>query len=131
MISVEVKQSAPFSSFIKELSNVKNNPMLLAEKIKEQILSKLLQQLNAYIVPFDVLNAYPFLEDKAQLYIDYSQALIVTSAPDGVSIEIDKRILQSKGLPPFLFKLLEYGDELIPALAHVRPVMQAVGHIKL
>jgi len=129
MLDVEVQENTTPFSFQEALLKIKNQPELLGNKIKEQMVAKLVMQLNAYIVPFEVVQAYPFFQDKTQLLIGYKDAIIVRYEENSVSVEIDKNVLKRHNLPENLYQLLEFGNELIPPLPHIRPVIYAVNQL--
>lgn len=96
----------------------------LAEKICNQIGKALRQQLNAWQVPANVLSSYAFLADKASLVSNYIDSLDVLSDGNGnISLAMNRNTLEEKGLPSNIHKLLEYGNESIPPLPHIRPIL--------
>ena len=96
----------------------------LTEKIKDQIGQALLSQLNNWQIPSNVMASYPFFGNKPKLVSIYLECLDVLDDGKGnISLAMNKKMLKEKKLPGNLHKLLEYGNQDIPPLPHIRPVL--------
>ena len=99
----------------------------LIEKIKAQIGKALQSQLNSWQPSPSVIASYPFLADKTTLVTNYLYCLDILDEGKGeFSLAINKKSLEEKHLPLNLHKLLEYGNQDIPPLPHIRPVLSGI-----
>jgi len=128
MLDLKTQKLPLGKSLVKdEITNVRSVYTAVASEVKKQIKEQLQFRLSTWTPSPKVLEVYPFFKNISKLVSDYDDCLVVLSnGKEFISVAIDVEKLKKKGLPVNLRDLLEYGNNLISPLPHIRPVMYTV-----
>ena len=124
MFDVEVQDLTLPPSFVKDdLDALEKLYLEVVQQTKDEIISALSLALLTWSPEPEVLVRYPFFKDRNKLLSDYQEVLSIKETKGVVSLVVDVNLLKRKGLPENLPSLLEYGNEQVPPLPHIRPVL--------